>query len=192
MLARVAIAALALAVSVAVPEMASAYSTPSGLDPSQYSTICPPWPADAASGADSATTEGQLTAQELAGDCYRAEQLWSYQAGQLSTIDSSIANLDGDVKALAGGKTLGSLHGDLVQVDSDLVTLDGDVKTLNTSVQALPGGSGSTSPQRVVLSSADRRLEADIASSSHSDLWVIVGAVVGVFLAWVLFRMVLP
>lgn len=158
---------------------------------------------DTVSGTMSAVAGGDdLTyeEQQATDGCYLTVQDAAQAHSDAGSIASDLGTVDGDVKSTtsavngltAGGVTLQTL-------DSDLKTLDTDVKATTAAVEAIPssGGSGgsdpsSTDPQLVEFSSADRQLEADQGAAVTGDLWVIVGAIVGVFVSGVLLWRLLP
>jgi hypothetical protein len=95
----------------------------------------------------------------------------------------TIANLDDDLNGLGAGKTIASLDTDLAQLDTDVQTLHAD----NLATQSDLTSSGGPASE-VELSPADRQLVADSANGAHDDLWILGGAMLGIWLASVLAR----
>lgn len=71
----VLVAANVLVWCLLIPARTFAYATPGALSPSEYSTVCPPRPAEPAEGATATEADLVVIGQELADACYRREQL---------------------------------------------------------------------------------------------------------------------
>lgn len=83
------------------------------------------------------------------------------------------------VQCLNGAAGANQAHSDSAALLAELETLDADVRSGNAS---------SAPAQAVELSPADRQLLVDAANGAHDDLWLLGGAVLGVFVCWSLAR----
>jgi hypothetical protein len=153
---------------------------------------------------DQGNAQGVTLEQELVDACYGTVGNAAQAHSDAGAVDSDVKAVKSSVDALQGSgatsltdvkNVLGALtgaSGTLTGTSGETLSgLDVDLRQLDADVKA-GGSSGSSGPQLVELSSADRQLTADAASSTHGDLWVIVGAVLCTFVAGEISRRVLP
>lgn len=125
------------------------------------------------------------TAQELADGCQLTVTDQAQTHGDLGTLDTDVkglqtGQLDTDVKGLQSGQ----LDADLKAVNTG--ALFTEVKQLDTDITSfasanhtdLTGLTHSSTAQDVALSTPDRVELADSESALHSDIWLLLGAVV--------------
>lgn len=170
-------AVLCLALACCFCGSAAAYTTPGDLG--SWPNRCGPWPADGSDGAQT-TTE-----QELANLCLVWEDGQQAQHTDLSGIDSDLVAQLGQVRdavkgLTANGTTLDTLH-------TDLAANTAAVNQLDTDLKAQPGPAS-----QVDLASATMDRLDGYAQSNHTDLWLIVGVIVGLFCFDVVLRKLWP
>lgn len=137
--------------------------------------------------------------QQIVDDCVLAHGDALTAHTDSAAVDVDVQSVKSAVNALtSAGTTLTDVKnavsglGGSGSSTATLATIDADLQTLDSDVKATSAGGSSGAPQLVQLSSADRQLQADSASSLHGDLWVVVGAIVGVFAAAQILNRVLP
>lgn len=80
------LAANVLVWGLCLPARTFAYASLSGLNGSEYSTVCPPRPAEPSEGASVTEVDLITIAQQQADACYRREQLAQQQHKDLEAI----------------------------------------------------------------------------------------------------------
>ncbi len=126
------------------PADALSYTTPSGLTPSSYATVCPPRPGEPAEGAT--VSEQLLTtiAQELADSCYRREQLGSQahtDAGAIATRlgEPLSTTVLGDPEVSVSNWASAPSSSTVEFSSTAKATVDGDVQALHDDAWFLVG-----------------------------------------------------
>lgn len=174
-----------------VPATAGAYPLPGSLDDGQdYSSVCPPRPADLSSGT---VTEVELRyqSQAAADACVRLEQRDTRREAALATVASTAATTvndaaaradevkttlvsreavtDGklDAAASAAAAAAAGQHADLASLHTDNATTSGDITTAQSA-------------------------SADVGNGLHSDVWFVAGIAASSLAGYALYRTVMP